>query len=94
MAHIPREQVQPLFAEALGSHEPFAALLKLAEALVGQGVPTSELYAVFQVHLIAQSNASDEKLYNALADVMDRICGWCGPEASLYKPVTGQRGPT
>jgi hypothetical protein len=83
-----------MFAEALDSSEPFGALCKLAEAQVAQGVPQPELLAAFQRQLSSQEGASDERLYNALADVMDFIVGWCSPEASLYRSGTSRGGTT
>jgi hypothetical protein len=92
MAHAQRDPLECLFAETLEASDPFVALRKVAETLVGQGMPQSELLATFKTQLDRQANTSDETLYNAVADVMDLIVGWCGPESSLYKQSTGRGG--
>ena len=89
MNHVPRIPLERSVADALQSRDPFEALRTLAESQATQGVPQTELLAAFQAQLDSQGSASDEKLYNALADVMDFIVGWCAPEAALYKGVPG-----
>lgn len=51
---------------------------------MARSVPQAELLAAFEWHLNSQTEASDETSYNALADVMDRIVGFCGLEVALY----------
>ena len=92
MTQLPFDPLERQFGEALGSSEPFDALRQLAKALVARQVPRSELIALFQEQLNRQANAFDEKAYNALADVMDLIAGWCSPEASLYQSDASRGG--
>ena len=85
MAQVPPDPIERSVAEALRSPKPFEALRTVAESQVARGVPQTELLAAFQAQLNGQVGAPDEMLYNALADVMDFITGWCAPEAVLYK---------
>ena len=92
MAHFARESRGQAFCDAFASPDPLAALSELARSLVKHGVAQSELLAAFQEQLDMQASAGDETLYNALADVMDRIVGWCSPEASLFESGTRPGG--
>lgn len=81
------QHFEPSFKEALESPKPFEALCLLAQLWVAQGVQQAELYAAFEQQLQRYSNTEDQQQYDALADTMDLIVGWCAPEAALFKSV-------
>ena len=88
MEHPAYMHLEPLFAEALESSEPFEALRSLAQSWAVQGMPQAEMYAAFEQQLQRQSHAEGERRYDALVNTMDLIVGWCAPGTALYKPVS------
>jgi len=78
--------LEPLFKEALESSVPAEALRNLARGWRDQGMPQASMYSAFEEQLVRQSGAESDRLYDALAETMDLIVGWCTPSAALYGP--------
>jgi hypothetical protein len=81
MAH---SSIPSRIKRALHAPEPEDCLLALAKELKIEGVSQSTMYELFEAELVRVRSNSDERSYNALADVMDRIVGWCAPEQRLF----------
>ena len=72
------------FEEALRSSEPHERLTAFAVELSSEGHDPDEILQIFdsfraQLRLADRKSDEDEVM-----DVMDRICGWCSPDAKLF----------
>ena len=77
-------EIELRFQRALRSAEPAKTLLALAKSLKSEGMLQREMYDVFDSRRALYRNEADEKLHDAIADVMDCIVGWCSPASRLY----------
>lgn len=68
---------------ALQTATPEESLVALALEMKGQGTSQQEIYALFETQLL-RCRDSNETFFDALANVMDRIVGWCRPEQRLF----------
>lgn len=68
---------------ALCSSEPKESLVGLIRDLEKEGLSQSDIYALFEEQLLHHRDAN-EAFYDDLADVMDRIVGWCSPGQRLF----------
>ena len=70
--------------KAIDSEHPFKEALKLATKLRDQKVSQEALTHLYMEELALHRDAPDEKKYDALADTLDFITGWCSPSNALY----------
>lgn len=68
---------------ALRSSKPKESLARLIRDLEKEGLSQSDIYALFEEQLLHHRDAN-EAFYHDLADVMDRIVGWCSPGQRLF----------
>ncbi len=67
---------------ALGSSDPAVALDAMAVALRDEGMGQKELYDRY--FAVLQRYDQDEPIWDAIADAMDRIVGWCNTRNRLF----------
>ena len=84
MTYSQFELIERAIAAALQSIDPVAGLLELSESCTARGVEQPVLYYAFQRQLESHRDPVDERLYEALADAMDYISGFCSPNMALY----------
>jgi hypothetical protein len=77
---LPAERIE----HALTTATPFEALLSVAQQLRDEGVPQSELLALYDSFRERHATDTNETLYDAVLDTMDFIVGWCSPSRALY----------
>lgn len=70
--------------QALHALEPEDSLVALAKELKIEGFSQSTIYKLFDAELVRVRSNPDERLYNAISGVMDRIVGWCSPGQRLF----------
>jgi hypothetical protein len=75
---------------ALSSSDPEASLVALVRDLQKEGLVQSEIYDLFETQLLRHRD-SNESFYDALANTMDRIVGWCSPHLRLFDSYLRQR---
>lgn len=71
--------------QALLAPDAEAALAQLAREMKAEGLSQREVYDLFESQLRHHRSDSDESSYDALADTMDRIIGWCNPEQRIFE---------
>eukprot|EP01047_Picozoa_sp_COSAG01_P069212 COSAG01_NODE_10178_length_2229_cov_4.487793_1_plen_185_part_00 len=64
-------------AAACAAEKPFDALYSLARALRDEGVRQQALYDLFDRYRASHTADADERLFDALCDTLDYVCGWC-----------------
>ena len=74
-----------LFAQALSSSQPDAALQTLARSWKAQDMSQQNMYALFDQQLKSQLLQADERLHDAVADTMDLLVAWCAPEVAIFR---------
>jgi anthranilate phosphoribosyltransferase len=72
------------FEEALRSSEPREQLAAFAVELHSRGHSPDEILQIFDSFRAPLRLAERESDEDEVMDVMDRICGWCGPHAKLF----------
>lgn len=84
----PSEQpnVSERFISAANAQNPAAAIHGLAITLKAEGMSERTMYDLFDRQRAAHERDTDEVVYNAILDTMDRIVGWCSPHARLFDP--------
>lgn len=76
--------------ETVNSSDPGSAVHELAVALRAEGMTQVEMYRAFLRML--QSIPADDPRYDAVADTMDLIWGWCPKGKALFDaPLTDER---
>jgi hypothetical protein len=70
--------------EALRQPDAFHAALALAILLRDSGMAQNELTDLFDKSRSQHAEDADERQYNVVLDVMDRIAGYCSPAQALY----------
>jgi hypothetical protein len=81
---MPHRRHDALIDRALQSAQPSASLEAVARDLKAEGMSQAEMYALFEAQLVKHRADPDERLYDAIADTLDMICGWCGPHRRLF----------
>lgn len=61
-----------------------ASLVKLVEEMKDKGLSQLEIYNQFGDFRAMLREAGREKDEDSVLDILDRIAGWCGPEAKLF----------
>lgn len=80
-SHLP---ITARISFALQASEPQSALETLVTALQVEGYSEGQIVeACLQQHTTLRESHC-EKLYNILGDLLDRMHGWCSPEARLF----------
>ena len=74
------------FEKAVRSLDPAAAFSALAESLKGEAMSKQAMYDLFDRQRAIHQGDADEAVYDAILDTMDRIVGWCSPQARLFDP--------
>ena len=69
---------------AIGNASPFEALHALAKSFKAEGMSQRAMYDLFASYHSSPHDC-DELKSDALADVMDFICGWCTPDKRLFQ---------
>lgn len=72
------------FEKALNSNKPFENLHELAVKWKAQGMSKDEMYTLFEHYGRIHQEDEDETKYDAIADTMDFIVGWCLPQKRLF----------
>ena len=72
------------FEAALNAAEPEAELVKLVEAMKREGLSQLEIYCRFTEVYVEAQDANDRRKDDLIADVLDRIWGWCGEHSKLF----------
>jgi hypothetical protein len=70
---------------ALQAQDAEEALVQLAREMKTEGLGQREMYHLFEAQLLHRRSDSDESAYDALANTMDRIVGWCHPAQRLFE---------
>jgi hypothetical protein len=70
---------------ALQRQDAEKALVQLAREMKAEGLGQREMYQLFESQLLHHRTDSDESAYDALANTMDRIVGWCHPAERLFE---------
>lgn len=70
--------------QAIQSNTPFDALYEIARELVDAGMPKDDLTRLFMRHFEMYGDDEDGTIYDAIADVLDYITGWCSAPQRLY----------
>jgi len=73
-----------LLAEALASKHPGTAVHELAQQLKNEGMKKDGMYELFFGFLNTIDQDEDEIRWDALANTLDLICGWCSPGRALF----------
>jgi hypothetical protein len=85
-----QSSVDARLLEAVDSSDPGSAVHELAVALRTEGMMQVEMYRAFL--RILQSIPADDPRYDAVADTMDLIWGWCPKGKALFDaPLTDER---
>jgi hypothetical protein len=79
-----QDEISKRFEAALAAEDPFAALHALARALAAEGMSEQELSQIFDQYRELHCHDPDERLYNAIRDTMDCICGWCSSQMRIF----------
>jgi hypothetical protein len=69
---------------ALEHGSPQESLGALSAAFKAEGLSQLQIYRLFDEQRARHQNDSDETKYNAILEVLDRIAGWCAPQARLF----------
>jgi len=79
------ERAQILKLEsALQTAAPFESLLALAQQMKEQGVTQKDMYELFAAQRLRYMD-TNESYADVIADVLDRIVGWCQPAHRLFE---------
>jgi hypothetical protein len=84
--------LEPCFEQALNSANPAEELRRLAERLSSQGHDRAAVLTKFdeaRAQLREDARENDEDL---LMDIMDRVAGWCAPNAEIPPRVPQANG--
>jgi hypothetical protein len=65
------------FEAALRASDPTDALGRLAEELKAEGMSQAAMQELFEEYFVRLQKEGDENSYDPIADILDRITGWC-----------------
>lgn len=65
-------------------------LFALIKKLKSEGFSQFRIYEIFEAELIEIKPDPDETSYNTLADVMDRLVGWCNPSQRIFEDLLSE----
>lgn len=65
-------------------------LFALIKKLKSEGFSQFRIYEIFEAELIEIKSDPDETSYNTLADVMDRLVGWCNPSQRIFEDLLSE----
>lgn len=80
---------ETLLRTALESSHPFDSAHELARRLRDQGMDRPNLEKLFREELERHREDVDDRKWDALADTLDFIVGWCSPGKELF-PKNGK----
>lgn len=79
--NTPQTRLENVLREA----DPARAVLALARCFRDEGMSQLELYRLYDAFRALHENDQDERLYDAILNAMDCICGWCSPGNRFYE---------
>lgn len=83
---MPESFYQIRMEAALNVGSPFDALYSLATHFRDEGMAQRDMYQLFMEYFREHNDDVEPNVKrDALADVMDFIVGWCGPDHKLFE---------
>ena len=83
--------LQIRFADALAESDRGHALAFLAHTLHEEGLSEQVIYELFLERYGALCDSSDQSGYDLVGNVLDRMVGWCAPDAKLFPNWAGPK---